>query len=162
MRRKVELLDFFQYVTTSACAIFALALLLRFRTTVPSRTNFLDAFPGVTRAGTVVDKGQGWYKVQVSGVEGVANFRAADLSTSDGSAPSNGKPAPLASPLKNNAHNSPAAVAAAAVTETPGRRVFATRESRLPPRHPTSDEPVTNIQHSRVCTAIPVSLYSSC
>lgn len=136
--------------------------MLRFRTTVCVLANVLDAFPGYTPAGTVIDKGQGWYKVQISGVEGVANFRAADLCASDGSMPPSGKPASLESPLKNYAHSSPAAVAAAAVTNTPGRSVFARRESGLPPRHPPSDEPVRNIKHSRVCTAIPVPLFNSC
>lgn len=94
----------------------------------------------------MVDKKQGWYKVQLPGVDGIKSFRWAEIKEMEAPPPSpppSANPSPIKpqapSPSKKNSSESTAAAAAAAVGvagDKPSSRGKVAGE--LPPRHPST------------------------
>lgn len=75
------------------------------------------------RAGVVVDKGKGWYKVRVPGVDSLTNLRGSDLSVVQPSPSPAAKKSPPLPCVGDSPAASPAAVAAARVVGSPARGV---------------------------------------
>ncbi|CAN0081162.1 unnamed protein product, partial [Ectocarpus sp. 13 AM-2016] len=95
--------------------------------------------------GSVVDKKQGWYKVQLPGVDGIKSFRWAEIKEMEAPPPSpppSANPSPIKpqAPSPSKKISSESTAAAAAVVGVAGDKSSSRGKAAggLPPRHPSA------------------------